>query len=155
MSPPHPDALTVATELCTENSFRARSMLRHARHVPLSVALLCSLTATGCGDRTATAASKAPEPEKVAVAATGWPMTRGGPALSGNVAARLPVSPITAWTFKAATGITGEPAISANRVYVGTLDGILHCLSADAGQESWQFATKETISAAPRSTHLH
>ncbi|HEY1107018.1 MAG TPA: PQQ-binding-like beta-propeller repeat protein, partial [Opitutaceae bacterium] len=59
-------------------------------------------------------------------------MTRGSPALGGSVAAQLPSSPVTAWTFTATGPISGEAAVSLNpdRVYVGTAPGVLHCLDA-------------------------
>ncbi len=76
-------------------------------------------------------------------------MTRGGPELSGRVAAKLPTDPITAWTFTASAPVSAEATIVNNRVYVGTAKGILHCLTADTGKELWQFTTKDAITAAP------
>jgi outer membrane protein assembly factor BamB len=81
-----------------------------------------------------------------------WPMTRGGPALSGNVATTLPRDPATAWTFAANGPVTAEAAIAGGRVYVGTGKGTLHCLNADSGQEVWRFETKDAITAAPALT---
>jgi outer membrane protein assembly factor BamB len=115
------------------------------------VALIWLIALTGCGEK-AVGESKSSEPNPQVLVSTAWPMTRGGPALSGNIAAELPMSPNTAWTFKAASAITGEPSISSGRVFVGTLAGVLHCLSADSGQELWQFTTQETVSAAPAVT---
>lgn len=79
-------------------------------------------------------------------------MTRGGPALSGSVPAKIPRGPITAWTFAASGPITAEAAILDGRIYIGTAKGILHCLAADGGRELWQFATKDAITAAPAVT---
>lgn len=76
-------------------------------------------------------------------------MTRGGPALSGSVAATVPLAPMTAWTFSASGAITAEATVANGRVYVGTVKGTLHCLAADSGQERWHFDTKDEISAAP------
>jgi outer membrane protein assembly factor BamB len=76
-------------------------------------------------------------------------MTRGGPALSGSVAAKLPINPVTAWTFAASGPITAEAAVVNGRVYVGTGKGTLHCLAADSGKENWRFETKDAITAAP------
>jgi outer membrane protein assembly factor BamB len=117
-----------------------------------ALAFLSCLGLVGCGDRpganakdnNAKAAAK-----KAAVPEISWPMTRGGPALSGNVAAKLPTDPTTAWTFAASGPITAEAAIVSGRVYVGTAKGTLHCLSADSGKELWRFETKDAITAAP------
>lgn len=76
-------------------------------------------------------------------------MTRGGPALSGSIAAKLPVEPVTAWTFKASSPVTAEAAIVKGKIYIGTSKGALHCLAADTGKELWHFETKDAIAAAP------
>jgi outer membrane protein assembly factor BamB len=109
-------------------------------------AFLCALALSGCGDRTA-----APAEKKTAapVPVTAWPMTRGGPALSGSVAARLPLTPKIAWTFPSQSGISAEAAIADGRVYFGNDKGRLFCLAADSGRELWHFDTKDTIAAAP------
>ncbi|MDP3069119.1 MAG: PQQ-binding-like beta-propeller repeat protein [Opitutaceae bacterium] len=76
-------------------------------------------------------------------------MTRGGPALSGSIAAKLPADPVTAWTFAANGGIQAEASVAGGRVFVGTIKGTLHCLAADTGKEVWRFETKDAIMAAP------
>src|SRR5690606_38937857 len=103
---------------------------------------------TACGDRAGSPAegeesAAAPEP------AMAWPMTRGGPALSGNVPREIPADPATAWTFAASGPVSAEAAIAGGRVYVGTARGTLHCLSLDSGEELWQFETQDAITAAP------
>ncbi|MSU64521.1 MAG: Pyrrolo-quinoline quinone [Opitutus sp.] len=109
----------------------------------------CCLILAGCGDRTAASGAKAGSSKQAAAPITSWPMTRGGPALSGSVAASLPVAPAIAWTFSSSGPITAEAAIADGRVYVGTSQGTLHCLSADSGKELWRFDTKGAITAAP------
>ncbi len=76
-------------------------------------------------------------------------MTRGGPALSGNVAAKMPVNPVIAWTFASDGSVQAEAAVEGGRVFVGSMKGTLHCLSADTGKEFWKFETKDAITAAP------
>jgi outer membrane protein assembly factor BamB len=118
----------------------------------LTAALAGIVLLTGCGDRRSDArakdakksASRQPAEPEVA-----WPMTRGGPTLSGSVAAKLPVEPVTAWTFTASGPITAEAAIANGRVYVGTGKGTLHCLAGDTGKPLWQFETKDAVTAAP------
>jgi outer membrane protein assembly factor BamB len=107
---------------------------------------VCCLGFAGCGERAAAPATK---PEITAAPATSWPMTRGGPALSGSVAAPVPQHPATAWTFTASGPVTAEASIVGGRVYVGTGKGVLHCLAADSGREVWHFDTKDAIAAAP------
>jgi outer membrane protein assembly factor BamB len=80
-------------------------------------------------------------------------MTRGGPALSGNVATDLPVDPVIAWTFASSGPVTGEATVIANRVFVGTETGTLHCLAADTGGELWKIAASDAIAAAPAVDH--
>ncbi len=76
-------------------------------------------------------------------------MTRGGPALSGSIAAKITVKPKVAWTFSGTGSINAEAAIADGHVFVGTEKGRLHCLSVDTGKERWHFDTKDAITAAP------
>jgi eukaryotic-like serine/threonine-protein kinase len=103
----------------------------------------------GCGDRSAAPEAKSEKAKAATVPDISWPMTRGGPALSGNVPVALPAEPATAWTFTASGPISAEAAIVNGRVYVGTSKGTLHCLAADSGKELWHFETKDAITAAP------
>lgn len=130
---------------------------RHARPAPaatgsrlapfgLAVALACTVALAGCADRDTPPASSAAERTS---AITTWPMTRGGPALSGNVAASAPVNPKVAWTFVATGPVTGEAALADGRVFIGTDKGTLHCLNAENGREQWRFETKGAITASP------
>src|SRR5687768_16341967 len=112
-----------------------------------ALALALCLGLVGCGDRATT--PKAAKEKTAATPNVSWPMTRGGPALSGNVAANVPREPVPAWTLAAAGPISAEGAIAGGRVYVGTGKGTLHCLSADSGQEIWKFESKDAITAAP------
>lgn len=114
-----------------------------------SLAVVSVLGLAGCGDRpgandAAATKTKAADEPKIS-----WPMTRGGPALSGNVPTKLPLQPTIAWTFAAGAPVSAEAAIHQGRVYVGTGKGTLHCLAADTGKPLWQFETKDAITAAP------
>ena len=112
-------------------------------------AVSCCLGFAGCGDRAEVRDGKTKSAKAAPAPDISWPMTRGGPSLSGSVDARLPRDPATAWTFSASGPITAEAAIVKGRVYVGTAKGTLHVLSADAGKEIWRFETKDAITAAP------
>ncbi len=121
--------------------------MARSRSQPLPLALLAfSLLLAGCGDRSAAPADKK---TSAPAAVTAWPMTRGGPSLSGSVAAKVPVGPKTAWTFTAEGPVNAEPAIAQGRVLIGTDKGRLHCLAATTGKELWHFDTKDSIAAAP------
>ena len=109
---------------------------------------LTALAFAGCGERTASDTKKT-APKTFAAPEISWPMTRGGPGLSGNVATKTPRDPVIAWTFTASGPISAEAAIVAGHVFVGTGKGTLHCLAADTGKEIWHFETKDAITAAP------
>ena len=115
-----------------------------ARATLLGAALLLA----GCGEPSSSAAAKK-APAKPPAPEIAWPMTRGGPALSGHVPTTLPRDPVIAWTFTAAGPISAEAALVADRVFIGTAKGTLHCLAADTGPPLWAFSTKDAITAAP------
>jgi eukaryotic-like serine/threonine-protein kinase len=121
----------------------------HRGRLLRAVATSLCLALAGCGDRAAETSVKSEKAKAVAEPDISWPMTRGGPALSGNVPVPLPAEPVTAWTFTASGPISAEAAIVNGRVYVGTAKGTLHCLVADSGKELWNFETKDAITAAP------
>lgn len=100
---------------------------------------------TGCREHTDTAGGRATS----APPATAWPMTRGGPALTGSVPRDIPLAPKIAWTFACQGSVNAEAAIGGGRVYVGSDKGRLHCLAADTGRELWHFDTKDAVTAAP------
>ncbi len=108
---------------------------------------LAALALTACSDHTAPDSAK--KSTALVTPEISWPMTRGGPALSGSVATMMPVNPAVAWTFSANGSIQAEAAVVGGRVFVGTMKGTLHCLAADTGTEIWKFETKDAITAAP------
>ena len=121
--------------------------LAHARGY---LCVFAALALTACGDRSASdPAKKSATAKPAATPEISWPMTRGGPALSGSIATTIPRDPVIAWTFTASGPISAEAAIVANRIFIGTGKGTLHCLVADTGKLLWEFATKDAITAAP------
>lgn len=139
---------TALAHAFSPSAFQPFSLFTPARGYVAVVLGAIALTLAGCGRQPA-ADAKAEKAQAAVLAATSWTMTRGGPALSGNVPAKVPTHPATAWTFTAAGPVTGEVAVVGGRVYVGTGKGTLHCLASDTGKELWQFATKDAITAAP------
>lgn len=129
---------------------RSAASFRHSRSGLHLTATCALLLLTGCGERTGAPDRKSADARHAPAAPDiSWPMTRGGPALSGNVATKVPTAPVTAWTFTATSAVQAEAAIAGGRVYVGTVKGTLHCLAADTGKEVWHFDTKDAITAAP------
>jgi outer membrane protein assembly factor BamB len=117
-----------------------------------SLVLSACLALAGCGDRGSDSAANAKKEKAAAISEVAWPMTRGGPALSGSVTVNVPRAPVTAWTFSASGPVNAEAAVVGGRVYVGTGKGTLHCLAADSGREIWRMETKDAITAAPAVT---
>ncbi|MSU22585.1 MAG: Pyrrolo-quinoline quinone [Opitutus sp.] len=144
------DRCIVGRELARTPCLPKREQPRGLREALSAALLACALAFTACGDRSTPDSKKKSAAQKTTAAPEiSWPMTRGGPALSGNVAANLPRDPVIAWTFTASGPISAEAAIVAGRVFVGTGKGTLHCLAADTGRERWHFDTKDAITAAP------
>lgn len=133
---------------------RSRERQRVVRPLLLpTLATIALLALTACGDRPPK--PQTPHPKPAVAPATAWPMTRGGPALTGHVDRPAPRAPQTAWTFTADGPITAEAAIFQNRVYIGTGKGTLHALAADTGKELWKFTSKDAITAAPAVSATH
>ena len=104
------------------------------RLLPRAALAALAFALAGCGERPAPTPKAAPAPK-----VTAWPMTRGGPALSGSAAAPVPRHPVVAWTFTAPGPVNAEAAIVDGRVFIGSDKGRLHCLEAATGRELWSF----------------
>lgn len=122
---------------------------------PLGWIALAWVGLAGCGQKPDGASATAPAAQAAPVPEVTWAMTRGGPALSGGVAAPVPRDPVTAWTFTAPGPITAEAAVAKGRVYIGTAKGGLHALDAASGKELWHFDAKDAIAAAPAVSANH
>jgi eukaryotic-like serine/threonine-protein kinase len=112
-----------------------------------SAALLFFFSA--CSKKEDSEGKKTEEILPTAVPQTSWSMTRGGPHLSGSIAAPLPKPMQIAWTFAAGQMISAEAAIYDSHVFVGTEDGVLFNLNLETGEERWRFTTEDAITAAP------
>jgi len=53
------------------------------------------------------------------------------------------------WTFKAGGPIVTSPAIADGVVYFGAMDGHLHAVAQDTGQEKWKFKSRMPIASSP------
>ena len=80
---------------------------------------------------------------------TEWPITRGGPALQGRVAAEIPRSPVIEWTFQLESPGSAEAAVAEGAILVGDVMGILYCIDLETRKLRWKMETGDTIHAAP------
>lgn len=80
---------------------------------------------------------------------TDWPITRGGAALQGRVAAALPKAPEIEWTFELESPGTAEAAVAEGAILVGDAMGILYCIDFETRKLRWKMETGDTIQAAP------
>jgi outer membrane protein assembly factor BamB len=80
---------------------------------------------------------------------TDWPITRGGPALQGRVAAPVPKSPAVEWTFELESPGSAEAAVAEGAILVGDAMGILYCIDFETRKLRWKVETGDTIHAAP------
>src|SRR5256714_4435322 len=53
------------------------------------------------------------------------------------------------WAFKAGVPIVASPAIADGMVYFGAMDGHLHAVVQDTGQEKWKFKARMPIASSP------
>lgn len=61
----------------------------------------------------------------------------------------LPAAPDPVWIFEAGGPVWGGIEIDADGVYVGSEDGNVYALDAEAGTERWRYATEGPVRAAP------
>ncbi|MDA0839731.1 MAG: PQQ-binding-like beta-propeller repeat protein [Planctomycetota bacterium] len=71
-----------------------------------------------------------------------WPQFRGNPNLSG-VAEAMPEKVVQLWEYDAAAAIESSAAIVGDKVYIGSLDGTLHCIDLRAGKAVWTTKIKD------------
>src|SRR5690349_4285788 len=68
---------------------------------------------------------------------TSWPMFRGGPALLGVAAVKLPGDIALLWSFKTQGPVKSSAAIVDGRVFIGSDDGHLYALDLKTGAKVW------------------
>ncbi|MFI2794608.1 PQQ-binding-like beta-propeller repeat protein [Haloferula sp. A504] len=83
------------------------------------------------------------------LSSTPWPITRGGPSLSGRVSGPAPHSPEVAWTFTLDSPGTAEAAATTDVIVVGDVMGFLYAIDFETHELLWKFETEDTIEAAP------
>lgn len=111
-------------------------------------AIFCAGFFSGCREPQAPSPPKKSTEAALLAPTTWWPMTRGGPTLSGQVPEKIPRNPSTAWTFAAPAPLSAEATVFDGRVFVGAGKGTFYCLAAATGKELWRFEAKDAITAA-------
>jgi len=53
------------------------------------------------------------------------------------------------WAFETGGAIVASPAIADGVVYIGSLDGHLHAIDQETGQEKWKFKSRMPIASSP------
>ena len=76
-------------------------------------------------------------------------MFRGGPTHEGVYASTSPTLKSLVWKFKTGGRVLSSPAVSGNRVYVGSSDGRLYAIDRASGAERWRFTSKGPIASSP------
>lgn len=78
-----------------------------------------------------------------------WPLTRGGPTLSGRVDAPVPRNPAIEWTVSLESPGTAEAAVAEGVIVVGDVMGWVYCIDLETRKPRWKFETGDSIEAAP------
>lgn len=88
-------------------------------------------------------------PNESAPTASSWPMFRGGPALLGVTAVKLPKDIALLWSFKTQGPVKSSAAIVDGRVFIGSDDGHLYAVDLKTGVKVWDFKTDAAVESSP------
>src|SRR6266700_1055575 len=83
----------------------------------------------------------AASPNESVPTASSWPMFRGGPALLGVAAVKLPKDIALLWSFKTQGPVKSSAAIVDGRVFIGSDDGQVYALELGGGKKVWAAKT--------------
>lgn len=76
-------------------------------------------------------------------------MFRGNPRLTGVAEGSLPDKPALLWTFKSGAAVKSSAAVVGDRVFIGSTDSNLYCLSLTNGKPLWSFKSDGPIESSP------
>src|SRR5438876_967330 len=88
-------------------------------------------------------------PNDSSPSASSWPMFRGGPALLGVAAVKLPKEIALLWSFKTQGPVKSSAAIAEGRVSIGSDDGHLYALDLKTGAKLWDYKTDAAVESSP------
>lgn len=91
----------------------------------------------------------APGSDEAGTPDAAWRMFRGGAALTGVAAGRLPEKLTVRWKFEALDAITSSAAIADDTVYVGGFDEMLYALGLTDGRLKWKYHAKGPVQSSP------
>ncbi len=78
-----------------------------------------------------------------------WPMFRYDPQHSGYSASTAYNANQTPWSYTTGGAVDSSPAVVDGRVYVGSDDGNIYCLSAATGAHIWSYTTGGAVKSSP------
>ena len=84
-----------------------------------------------------------------AMPAGDWPIYRGGPGMMGVADGELPDAMRVRWRFKTDQAVSSSAVIADGRVYFGSDDANVYCLSAVNGKKVWAFDAGDQVQAPP------
>jgi len=82
-------------------------------------------------------------------ALTDWPLTRGGPELTGRINTAIFTAPAIEWSLDLGHPVVAEAAFADGAIILGDVTGIIHCIDLHSRKPRWTFETGDTIQAAP------
>jgi eukaryotic-like serine/threonine-protein kinase len=84
-----------------------------------------------------------------AIAPGDWAIYRGDAGMTGVSDGNLPDALRLRWTFKTDGAVYSTPVIADGRVYFGSNDYNVYCVSSADGRKIWTFAAKDQVQAPP------
>jgi outer membrane protein assembly factor BamB len=78
-----------------------------------------------------------------------WPSFRGAPSNPGVAPGSIQAKPKLVWKFKTESQVKGTPVIVNERVYIGSADEHMYCISLKDGKEIWKKKMPDMIESSP------
>ena len=78
-----------------------------------------------------------------------WPMFHHDLSHTGSSTSTAPNTNNTIWTYTTGDYVWSSPAVTGDRVYVGSVDHRLYCLDASTGAHIWNYTTGWYVYSSP------
>ena len=88
-------------------------------------------------------------PASVTQLPASWPTYRGDAAMTGVCPGRIGTNITLAWRFKTDDKVLSSPVIDGWRVFIGSGDGDVYCISLASGHQMWSYKTDGAVTAPP------